>query len=88
MGVNGRAKGDAQDAFSLDTLLEAITDPSSSTSTNTDRLAKSLGIDHLPSKEEAIKQLQEQALAPVKDLSGELWRWQTYVYVFKMISWR
>ena len=87
MGVNGHANGDAQDAFSLDTLLEAITDPSSSTSTNTDRLAKSLGIDHLPSKEEAIKQLQEQVLAPVKDLSWELWRWQTYVYVSKVTSW-
>lgn len=88
MGANGHANGDARDAFSLDTLLEAITDPSSSTSSNTDRLAKSLGIDHLPSKEEAIKQLQEQVLAPVKDLGGELWRWQTYVYVFKMVSWR
>lgn len=60
------------DAFSVDTLLEAIS-PST-------ELAARLGIDRLPDGQEAIKKVQVEVLAPVKGLD-ELWRWQLYVYI-------
>ena len=78
MGSDKQPNGDGRDAFCLDSLLDAISNPSSSD--HLDRLAKSLGIDHLSTKEEAIEQVEEQVLSPPKDLSGELWRWQMYAF--------
>lgn len=60
-------------------LLNTASDPSSST-LSSDKLAKKLGIDGLPTREEALKILEDEILAPVRDLSGpDLPRWQTYV---------
>lgn len=60
-------------------LLQTASDPSSST-VSSDQLAKKLGIDGLPTREEALKILQDEILAPVRDLSGpDLSRWQTYI---------
>lgn len=58
-------------------LLRTATDPTSSSAMSSDRLAKKLGIDGLPSREEALQILEEELLAPAKDLSGpDLSRWQ------------
>lgn len=60
-------------------LLHTASDPSSST-LSSDQLAKKLGIDGLPTREEALKILEDEVLAPVRDLSGpDLSRWQTFV---------
>lgn len=60
-------------------LLRTASDPTSSTVTS-DQFAKKLGIDGLPTREEALKVLEDEILAPVRDLSGpELSRWQTCV---------
>jgi hypothetical protein len=58
-------------------LLRTATNPTSSSAMSSDRLAKKLGIDGLPSREEAFQILEEELLAPAKDLSGpDLSRWQ------------
>lgn len=60
-------------------LLNTASNPSSST-VSSDQLAKKLGIDGLPTREEALKILEDEILAPVRDLSGpDLSRWQTSV---------
>jgi antiviral helicase SKI2 len=59
-------------------LLNTATEPSSSNAISSDRLAQKLGIDGLPDREEALKLLEQEILAPVRDLSGPgLSRWQT-----------
>jgi antiviral helicase SKI2 len=59
-------------------LLRTISGPSASDAIPPADLARSMGIGGLPTKEEAIKALEAEVLAPVRDLSGpELWRWQT-----------
>lgn len=58
-------------------LLLAASDPRGSTLPSTDDLAISLGINDLPSADEAIANIAKTVLAPVKDLSGsELYKWQ------------
>lgn len=60
-------------------LLNTASKPSSST-VSSDQLAKKLGIDGLPTREEALKILEDEILAPVRDLNGpDLSRWQTFV---------
>lgn len=60
----------------LDVLL-AASDPASSKGLSADDLAISLGINDLPSADEAIAKIEQTVLAPVKDLSGsELYKWQ------------
>lgn len=77
---NGSADLDQLESEFLE-LLNAVSDPSSST-LSTDQLAKKLGIDGLPTRDEALKLLEDEILAPVRDLSGpELSRWQMYVYL-------
>lgn len=59
-------------------LLHAAADPGSSSKITSDGLAKKLGIDGLPTRDEALKLLEDEVLAPVRDLSGsDLSRWQT-----------
>jgi antiviral helicase SKI2 len=61
-------------------LLNTARDPSDSNAISSDRLAKKLGIDGLPDRQEALKLLEEEILAPVRDLSGPgLSQWQTSV---------
>lgn len=55
-------------AFNLDDLLDAI-EPGSSASVPTS----------VPTKAEALAELEHEVLAPVTDLSADLWRWQMYV---------
>lgn len=50
-------------AFNLDSLLEAIGTASGPA-------------QQPPSKEQAIAELEKEVLAPVTDLSSDLWRWQ------------
>lgn len=61
-------------------LLQTISHPSSGDALSPTELARSMGLDGLPNREEAKATLEKEVLAPVQDLSGgELWRWQTYV---------
>ena len=61
-------------------LLNTARDPSDSNAISSDRLAKKLGIDGLPDRQETLKLLEEEILAPVRDLSGPgLSQWQTLV---------
>jgi hypothetical protein len=62
-------------------LIHTIQNPGSATAIPADELALSLGIQAGSSKDEALKLLETEILAPVRDLSGsELWRWQVYVW--------
>ena len=67
-------------------LVQTAADPSSSTSIPTDRLSKILGIDNVPSRQEALDALEKDLLAPVKDLSGDLWQWQVYVMIHLLMT--
>jgi hypothetical protein len=59
-------------------LLNTATNPSSESAIFSDRLAKKLGIDGLPDREESLRLLEEEVLAPARDLSGPgLSQWQT-----------
>ena len=59
-------------------LFNTATNPTSANAIPSDRLAKKLGIDGLPDREQALKLLEEEVLAPVRDLSGPgLSQWQT-----------
>jgi hypothetical protein len=61
-------------------LLNTARDPRDSNAITSDRLAKKLGIDGLPDRQEALKLLEDEILAPVRDLSGPgLSQWQTSV---------
>jgi antiviral helicase SKI2 len=63
-------------------LLQAAARPGSASTVTSDGLAKKLGIDGLPNREEALKLLEDEILAPMRDLSGpDLSRWQTYVLI-------
>jgi hypothetical protein len=58
-------------------LLKTATDPTSSSAISSDRLAKKLGIDGLPNRDEALQLLEQEILAPVRDLNGpDISRWQ------------
>jgi len=61
-------------------LLNTARNPSDANAISSDRLAKKLGIDGLPDRQEALKLLEEEILAPVRDLSGPgLSQWQASV---------
>jgi len=65
-----------EDTQRLVDLLTTAGDPTNS-ALSADELAKTLGIDDLPTKDEALAALEERVLAPVKDLSGpNLHQWQ------------
>jgi hypothetical protein len=65
-----------EDSQRLLHLLTTAGDPTSS-DLSADELAKALGIEDLPTKDEALATLEEKVLAPVKDLSGpNLHQWQ------------
>ena len=58
-------------------LIHATANTSSPSSISPDQLAGRLGINGLPSGEEAIKLLETEILAPVRNLSGsDLSKWQ------------
>jgi len=62
-------------------LLNAASNPADPNAISSDRLAKKLGIDGLPDRGEALKLLEQEILAPVRDLSGPgLSQWQTSVF--------
>jgi antiviral helicase SKI2 len=74
-----RQQGEADKRF-LDLIL-AASDPQGSTSLSADDLAISLGINDLPTPDEALALVEKEVLGPVKDLSGkELYKWQMYVF--------
>lgn len=77
MTANG---SDVEDGLTGSIFLELsriAADPSSSSSLSSDQLASRLGIDGLPTKEDAIALLETEVLAPVRDLSDpELSAWQ------------
>jgi hypothetical protein len=63
-------------------LLNTAANPSDSIAISSDRLAKKLGIDGLPDREEALRLLEQEILAPVRDLNGPgLSQWQTSVSI-------
>jgi hypothetical protein len=68
-------------------LLQTAAAPTSSAAVPSAELAASLGIGIGSSKEEALKSLEQEILAPVRDLSGsELWRWQVYVHISRHVQ--
>ena len=84
MAISATDESTQNDLDQLETefleLLNTARDPSDSTAISSDRLAKKLGIDGLPDRQEALKLLEEGSLAPVRDLSGPgLSQWQTSV---------
>jgi antiviral helicase SKI2 len=75
MPLPAKENGDASLDRFLE-LLQAAGAPSSST-LSADALAAELGINGLPTPEEAVKLVETNVLSPAKDLSGpDLWRWQ------------
>lgn len=61
-------------------ILLTAADPMGEGAVPFEELSKSLGIEDVPTKEEALTYLEAEVLRPVRDLSGdELWRWQMYV---------
>lgn len=65
----------ATDRRYIDLLLSSA-DPSS-TELSTDELAKDLGIDESPSAAAALAHLEQEVLAPVRNLGGsQLHKWQ------------
>jgi len=74
MTLPGKQNGDASSSRFLD-LLSAAGDPASS-SLSSETLADDLGISGLPKPTEAVKLIETSVLAPPRDLSGDLWRWQ------------
>lgn len=72
------SNGHDEEAGLDEKLLRTISDPSSTEAYSTTELARSMGIDGLPTKEVVIEGMEKEILAPIRDLSGaELWRWQT-----------
>lgn len=57
-------------------LLRTIGRPRDESSIPSDTLATELGIDKVLTGDAAIRQLEKELLAPVKDLSDDLARWQ------------
>lgn len=74
MTLPAKENGDASAARFLE-LLHAAGDPASSTLAS-ESLADDLGIAGLPSPTDAVKLVECSVLAPPRDLSGDLWRWQ------------
>ena len=84
MAMSGTDGTSQKDLDQLETefleLLNTASDPTDLNAISSDRLAKKLGIDGLPDRQEALKLLEQEILAPVRDLSGPgLSQWQTYV---------
>jgi len=88
MAISASDGSDQKDLDQLETefleLLNTASNPTDPNSVSSDRLAKKLGLDGLPDREEAFKLLEQEILAPVRDLSGPgLSQWQTSVLSLK-----
>lgn len=74
--ANGEA-GPSRHSYDFDRLIETIAEPSSSSALPADQLASSLRIDRLRLGQEALDDLEDELLAPPRDLSGPgLWQYQ------------